>query len=116
MCGIFGLYEMDNKKPINFERFGLSLKLMNHRGPDDISVKKILPNLVFGHVRLSIIDLSPLSNQPFNDISNSYHLVFNGMIYNYLEIRLELQEFGYHFKTSSDTEVLLYSYIHCQLY
>jgi asparagine synthase (glutamine-hydrolysing) len=112
MCGIFGLYEMDNKKPINFERFGLSLKLMNHRGPDDISVKKILPNLVFGHVRLSIIDLSPLSNQPFNDISNSYHLVFNGMIYNYLEIRLELQEFGYHFKTSSDTEVLLYSYIH----
>lgn len=82
--------------------------LLNHRGPDqpgfheDQSFK-----IIFN--RLSIIDISKRSNQPFK--FKNYLIVFNGEIYNYLELKKELANEGYKFKTSSDTEVLLYSYL-----
>ena len=77
-----------------------------------ISRKKIInERLCFGHVRLSIIDLNENSNQPFCDDTDNYYIVFNGEIFNYLEIKLELEGFGHMFKTNSDTEVLLKSYI-----
>ena len=107
MCGILGLYDNSN---LNINRFKKSLHLLSHRGPDNKSTKKILNNLVFGHTRLSIIDLQSLSNQPFS-LNNEYHIVFNGEIFNYIEIRKELIELGYNFKTNGDTEVLLNSYI-----
>jgi asparagine synthase (glutamine-hydrolysing) len=115
MCGIFGVsilngsnkYEeiKDSKKV--FE----SLMLMVHRGPDNQEVKFINSKLIFGHVRLSIIDVNSNNNQPFVSMCGKYHVVFNGEIYNYIEIRNELKKIGYFFSTQGDTEVLLNSYI-----
>lgn len=83
--------------------------VLEHRGPDQFGFHdddhlKILFN------RLSIIDLNRRSNQPFK--YKNFLIVFNGEIYNYLELKEELKKIGYKFKTSSDTEVLLYSYLH----
>ncbi len=83
--------------------------VLEHRGPDqfgfyDDNHLKILFN------RLSIIDLNKRSNQPFK--YKNFYIVFNGEVYNYLELKEELKKVGYKFITSSDTEVLLYSYLH----
>ena len=80
-----------------------------HRGPDHTAVVRY-PNAHLGHNRLSIIDLDAHANQPFSDPSDRYVMVFNGEIYNYLEIRDELRT-GYTFRTESDTEVLLSAYL-----
>ena len=68
--------------------------------------------IAFGHRRLSIIDLSPAGHQPFCTPDQRYWIVYNGEIYNYLELRENLKRKGYIFKTKTDTEVLLYAYIH----
>jgi len=107
MCGIFGIYDSQNK--INKSLFNQSLNTLSHRGPDNISSNFINQNLAFGHTRLSIIDLDKKNNQPF--ILNNYVLTFNGEIFNYLELRKELIDLGYSFTTSGDTEVLLNAYI-----
>ena len=111
MCGIFGLYNLQKNKSIQDAKVETCLNTMIHRGPDDQSFEKITDDLIFGHVRLSIIDLHEGSNQPFFDETGNYWVVFNGEIFNYLEIKAELLSLGHHFKTSSDTEVLLYAYI-----
>ena len=111
MCGIFGIYNLQKNKAIHDLKVETCLKTMIHRGPDDQSFEKITDDLIFGHVRLSIIDLHEGSNQPFCDETGNYCIVFNGEIFNYLEIKAELIALGHHFKTSSDTEVLLYAYI-----
>jgi len=110
MCGLCG--------EINFvENIGLPLvqgmmKSMKHRGPDDegvfINQQK---SLVLGFVRLSIIDLSSNAHQPMLSADQRYVLLFNGEVYNYLEISSELTGLGYTFRSSSDSEVVLYSYI-----
>lgn len=82
---------------------------MNYRGPDNTS-HKIYNNFTLVHNRLSIVDHNVESNQPFESYDGRYSLVFNGEIYNYREIRAQLSS-KYPFKTDSDTEVLLYSYI-----
>ncbi len=103
MCGIFVSYGNE----INFQNFKKLTKLLIHRGPDNQGYLKINNRLVFGHTRLTIIDKSISSNQPF---SNSHSVVsFNGMIYNYLEIKEKLKK-SYNFKTKSDTEVILAAY------
>lgn len=108
MCGILGFYS--RSEGVSEIRFREALQLMVYRGPDNQSVKKV-ENGYLGHVRLAIIDLDESSNQPFS-IDEKYHIVFNGEIYNYKEIRKELeQKHNIHFITNSDTEVLLYSYI-----
>jgi asparagine synthase (glutamine-hydrolysing) len=106
MCGIFGWRSnnLQESDIINFKN-----KLI-HRGPDSQG-SFIDLNVVLGHNRLSIIDNTDLSNQPMIDISRNYILVFNGEIYNYQEIKLELIHLGYEFKTNSDTEVVLNSYL-----
>ncbi len=82
-----------------------------HRGPDGSGVYRDDNNhLTLGHSRLSIIDLSAVADQPMLDESEHFALVFNGEIYNYQEIRSELEVAGYRFKTHSDTEVLLHAY------
>lgn len=88
------------------------MKNMKHRGPDDEGVFiNQQSNLVLGFVRLSIIDLSSNAHQPMLSADQRFVLLFNGEVYNYLEIRSELTGLGYSFRSSSDSEVVLYSYI-----
>ena len=107
MCGILGI---SNKQEINPKQFNDSLDLLNHRGPDHQNTFLLSPKIILGHVRLSILDLDSRSNQPM--IKDDLIIVFNGEIFNYIEIRNELRSFGYIFKTSSDTEVVINSYKH----
>jgi asparagine synthase (glutamine-hydrolysing) len=117
MCGIFGYIGIGAVKPATeLEKFKNALSEISYRGPDNSSFKIFSSensenyNIFFGHNRLSIIDLSKAGNQPFS-INDKYHIVFNGEIYNYVEIREDLKSKGYEFKTNSDTEVLLNLYI-----
>lgn len=102
MCGIFGV--VGRRLPTD-EDFLSSLKTIQHRGPDNLSMRRIENELIFGHARLSIIDLSNASNQPF--VTDRSHLVYNGEIYNYREVREELRKLGCVFTTSGDTEVVV---------
>ena len=101
MCGINGITFRDEK----------IIKLMNntlkHRGPDALEYK-LFPELSLGHARLSIIDLTTAGNQPMTKLG--YTIVFNGEIYNYLELKEELITKGYKFTTKTDTEVILAAY------
>lgn len=101
MCGIAGIIGKKNNGSIQ-----KMLSEQQHRGPDNSSIWEG-NNIQLGHNRLSIIDLSEEANQPFED--EEYVLVFNGEIYNYIEIREELVK-DFDFKTNSDTEVLLKAY------
>ena len=108
MCGILfyaGKEQIEKNHP--------SLEIIAHRGPDNVSVKNFLHNnnnITLGHRRLSIIDLSDSAHQPMNYESTNLWLTFNGEIYNYKILKIELESFGYKFKTDSDTEVLLAAY------
>ncbi|MBF0318581.1 MAG: asparagine synthase (glutamine-hydrolyzing) [Nitrospirae bacterium] len=84
---------------------------MAHRGPDDEGIVS-LNNIVLGHRRLSIIDLSQNAKQPMRTPDNRYHIVYNGEVYNFKAIRRELESAGAIFTTSSDTEVVLHAYAH----
>ena len=105
MCGIAGVVGNE----INSDNLSKMLHVQNHRGPD-FTGKWLSNSCILGHNRLSIIDLTKESNQPFIDNTERYILVFNGEIYNYLELKKELNPF-YNFNTSSDTEVLLAAFI-----
>ncbi len=106
MCGIVAIINKnDQSVPDAFIRKMTSL--VTHRGPDDEGFYHH-KNLAFGHRRLSIIDLSPLGHQPMFYQGNV--IVYNGEIYNYIEIREELIKLGYAFATQSDTEVILAAY------
>jgi asparagine synthase (glutamine-hydrolysing) len=102
MCGIAGITGRGR------ERIAGMLDSLRARGPD-ASGSHALDALstTLGHVRLSIIDLDPRSNQPFVSSCGRYALTFNGEIYNYVELRARLEAAGARFRTSSDTEVLL---------
>ena len=102
MCGIIGKVSLHNI--IDSEQFMNQVQSLKHRGPDNQGIwlsrdKRI----ALGHCRLSIIDLNENANQPMSDDSKRYVLVFNGEIYNYLEIKKELEALGITFKTNSDT-------------
>ncbi len=117
MCGFFAIVNRNR----NELRVNDMLKAMRNRGPDDhgwLSFEKgvairgrderdLNGEIVLGHVRLAIIDLTEAGWQPMSTKDGAYHIVFNGEIYNYLELRADLQREGYRFETSSDTEVLL---------
>src|SRR4030042_6301714 len=129
MCGITGAYSF--KGSINSDCIKRMTDSLRHRGPDDegflavdstsgkvISLtgtdsKTYGPriedfngpaNLFLGHRRLSIIDPSPVGHQPMSNEVGSLWIVHNGEIYNYLEIRRELESLGHHFKSQTDTE------------
>lgn len=115
MCGINGFITLNN--PIDFknqEYIKSKINLMNdliaHRGPDSEGIY-IKDPICFGFRRLSIIDLTDDANQPMLSSDGSIVIVFNGEIYNYIEIRQELINKGYLFRTQSDTEVIINSYI-----
>jgi asparagine synthase (glutamine-hydrolysing) len=111
MCGISGFF---GKEKISKDIINSSLNLMKNRGPDFQDYKEIKVNnyinLYFLHSRLSILDLKERSNQPFK--KKHIVLIFNGEIYNYKEIRINLEKYGYKFSTESDTEVLANAYLH----
>lgn len=106
MCGING-FNFGSKLLIDSMN-----KRLNHRGPDGSSAF-VTDFLSLGHTRLSIIDLSDAASQPMSYFAkgNIVRIVFNGEIYNYLEIKSKLVGLGYNFVTSSDTEVILAAYI-----
>lgn len=106
MCGIAGIIGVGAKKT----SIDAMLASQAHRGPDaqKIHLKK---GVALGHNRLSIIDLSAAADQPFYSQDGRYILVFNGEIYNYLELKLSLED-SYNFQTQSDTEVLLAAFLH----
>ena len=110
MCGIAGIISLNNSKidPIVIENVKRSLE---HRGPDHSSHNFINDSICLIHTRLSIIDLNDRSNQPFKSDDKRYTIVFNGEIYNYKELRKELETKGYTFITNGDTEVLLQGYV-----
>lgn len=105
MCGIAGILGFKSE---NQQLIVKMLEKQKHRGPDALDFY-VGDKIVLGHNRLSIIDLSQLSNQPMISNDGNHILVFNGEIYNYLEIKEELKQ-DYIFKTSSDSEVLLAAY------
>jgi asparagine synthase (glutamine-hydrolysing) len=106
MCGIAGIIGEGIEKS-EIDRMLVSI---SHRGPDARGIYCDRGYAVLGHNRLSIIDLSHAGNQPFSDPTGRYHLSFNGEIYNYRELKLEIGS-RYTFKTNSDTEVLLAAFI-----
>ncbi|MBA3827738.1 MAG: asparagine synthase (glutamine-hydrolyzing) [Taibaiella sp.] len=109
MCGIAGLIRFDNK-PINEELVTRMRDSLAHRGPDGAGTF-IKRNVALAHRRLSILDLSDCASQPFTSADGRYTIIFNGEIYNYKEFIPELEEKGVKFRSTSDTEVLLYLYI-----
>ena len=106
MCGIAGIIGAGAKKT----SLDAMLAAQAHRGPD-AQKTHLEKGVALGHNRLSIIDLSAAADQPFYSQDGRYTLVFNGEIYNYLELKLEL-EGVYDFRTQSDTEVLLAAFLH----
>lgn len=107
MCGIAGIINFDGR-PVAEEQLHGMMKIMKHRGPDDEGTW-VRDNFGLGHVRLSIIDLSSAGHQPMFSQSHRYTITFNGEIYNYIELRQELEP-HYTFRTKTDTEVILAAY------
>jgi asparagine synthase (glutamine-hydrolysing) len=132
MCGISGIYCLDGH-PIDIKGLMLSTETLHHRGPDDdgylllnTKTKNLIqsrepkeltlfsesnrPDFGMGHKRLSIIDLSDAGHQPMSNEDGTLWIVYNGEIYNYLEIRKELEPMGHRWKSLTDTEVILHAY------
>jgi asparagine synthase (glutamine-hydrolysing) len=111
MCGLTGFVKLEDDKKNPQDQIWSMVSVIRHRGPDAQNVSFPSDNVGLGHARLAVIDLESTSNQPFSDIERRFHLVFNGEIYNYKYLRQVLKGKGYIFRTNSDTEVLLTSYI-----
>lgn len=103
MCGLIGLTG-DNK-----ELLAKAAKTFDYRGPDAFGSFSD-SHMTLGLNRLAIVDIDPRSNQPFVDVTGNYVISYNGELYNYTNLREELEK-KYNFRTTSDTEVLLYGYI-----
>ena len=108
MCGILGWFGRHESE--DGARFDAALDLLAHRGPDDRGVFAA-PGVLLGHRRLSILDLSAAGHQPMVEPVTGAILVFNGEIYNHVELRAELEALGHRFFGHSDTEVLLHALI-----
>src|SRR5215510_16244292 len=134
MCGIAGIISSSGQSPDEVEaRTQRMTDSLAHRGPDDWGLVRLSPDrivsrsmeqpsgetadrhtnapddrvIVFGHRRLAIIDLSVTGHQPMRDASGRFWMVLNGEIYNYRELRADIESTGVTFRSSSDTEVLL---------
>ena len=104
MCGIAGILDFDGA--VAGADVTEMLRRIHHRGPDDRGVYEDA-GVALGACRLAIIDLSPAGHQPMRDESGRYALVYNGEIYNYRELRAELESLGHRFASHTDTEVVL---------
>jgi len=108
MCGIVGVYGFDPDYPVDRELLIKQTDALIHRGPDDGGVF-VEPGVGLGHRRLSIIDIGG-GHQPMWDVENRVGVVFNGEIYNYRELRKELEGHGHRFATDSDTETIIHAF------
>jgi asparagine synthase (glutamine-hydrolysing) len=120
MCGIVGSIQIGEIEPYR-DQVRRAMARLAHRGPDGEGYKEFAlargtgsefnrgpeATVLFGHRRLAIIDLSEGASQPMSTPDSRFHLIFNGEIYNYSELKTELQNLGHRFRTSSDSEVLL---------
>jgi len=112
MCGIAGMFSLgsgDRGLPENArQRLEAMVSSMSHRGPDDSGIWIQPAHLAgFGHNRLSIVDLSSRGHQPMSYANNKLTITFNGEVYNFRELKLELAAMGYEFRSNTDTEVVL---------
>ena len=108
MCGIAGQFNFQRGEPVDRETIVRMARSIAHRGPDDEGYFISGP-LGLGFRRLSIIDLAG-GHQPMSDAEETVWLIFNGEIYNYMELREELRGKGHQFRTKSDTEVIIHGY------
>ena len=108
MCGICGKLTFDGK-PVEGNLIERMASVLAHRGPDDHGAY-LHGNIGLGHRRLSVIDLSPAAHQPMGNEEGTVWIVYNGEIYNFIELRCMLIKKGYSFRSNSDTEVLLHLY------
>ena len=108
MCGIAGFWSNENVNDNDITLVKNMNKTQEHRGPDDEGIY-INNNIILGHRRLSIIDLSLAGHQPM-EYEDKYTICFNGEIYNYIELKEELKSVGYKFKSNTDTEVVMLAY------
>lgn len=104
MCGLVGVYSLSGQT-FSEERLRVMAASIAHRGPDDEGYY-VQDNIALAHKRLSIIDTSELGRQPMASASEEWVIVFNGCIYNYLELKQELQQKGHSFRSTTDTEVI----------
>src|SRR2546429_4893047 len=108
MCGIAGQFNFQRREPVDRETIEQMARSIAHRGPDDEGFFIAGP-IGLGFRRLSIIDLAG-GHQPMSDAEETVWVIFNGEIYNYRELRAELQSKGHQFRTNSDTEVIVHGY------
>lgn len=117
MCGIAGIMHFDQQRSVDLNSLKRATNVISYRGPDGDGFC-VAENVGLGHRRLSIIDIQD-GVQPMFNTEKNIAIVFNGEIYNYVELREELKKLGYKFKTSSDTEVVIKAYeewgVGCQL-
>jgi asparagine synthase (glutamine-hydrolysing) len=110
MCGITGIFNYLSRQRVDPEVIFRMCKSVSHRGPDDEGFHIDQESgIALGHRRLSIIDLAT-GKQPMSNEAGNIWIIFNGEIYNFRELRSELQGKGYRFRTTSDTEVIIYMY------
>jgi asparagine synthase (glutamine-hydrolysing) len=108
MCGITGIFNFSKDSIVDSEKLRKMTDIIRHRGPDGEGFY-LNQNIGLGHRRLSIIDLATGDQPMFND-DKSIVIVLNGEIYNYIELKEELKKLGHHFRTTSDTEVIIRAY------
>src|SRR5262249_17200760 len=106
MCGIIGSVSNTRSLPDAHHLVGT----LRHRGPDDQRSLSFGNGVFLGHCRLRIIDLTESGSQPMSNAGESVWIVYNGEIYNFLELRRELEAKGYCFTSRSDTEVIVHAY------
>src|SRR5512138_987828 len=110
MCGIAGIWHL-RKEKLDISKLTRFTNSLSHRGPDDGSYWIDSSGyLGLGHRRLSILDLSPSGNQPMTYADGRFKIIYNGEIFNFLELKKELESKKYQFITTSDTEVILAAY------
>ena len=110
MCGITGIVALNQNGKGFLDKINYSVSSLYHRGPDSNGTY-FYDNVALGHTRLSIIDVTDAASQPFHDTTGRYTIIFNGEIYNFKQLKLQLADKGIKFQSESDTEVLLYLYI-----
>lgn len=108
MCGICGIFNL-NGEPISTVLLRNMTDAIAHRGPDGEGFY-IDSFIGLGHRRLAIIDLSPAAHQPMATVQSQFVISYNGEVYNFQELRVELEALGHQFRSRSDTEVVLYAY------
>jgi asparagine synthase (glutamine-hydrolysing) len=108
MCGIAGIFNLNNA-PVSVSLLKKMTDIISHRGPDGEGFW-VDSYIGFGHRRLAIIDLTPLGHQPMQTDDGNYIITYNGEVYNFQNIKIELEARGYRFKSKTDSEVVLKAY------